>query len=69
MRIKSKKGWIARDFVIAGLLFSAILGAFLGFFIILISTFDFKFNEIAGIFMIDASIIAVSIIIVAVLKR
>ena len=39
-----------------------LLGVFLGFFIILISAFAFKFNEIAGIFMIDASVIFVNLI-------
>ena len=32
MRIKTKKGWIARDFVIAGLLFSAIITFFALYF-------------------------------------
>lgn len=39
-----------------------LLGVFMAFFIILISSFAFKFNEIAGIFMINASIIFVNII-------
>ena len=37
-------------------------GLFLGWFIILISCFAFKFNEIAGIFMVNIAIIGVNMI-------
>lgn len=39
-----------------------MLGVILAWFLILISTFAFKFNEIAGIFMINATVIFVNII-------
>jgi hypothetical protein len=39
-----------------------LLGVFMAFFIIFIASFAFKFNEIAGIFMINAAIIFVNII-------
>ena len=39
-----------------------LLGVFMAFFIIFISSFAFKFNEIAGIFMINAAIIFVNLI-------
>ncbi len=45
--------------------FSAVagfLGVLLAWFLILISSFAFKFNEIAGIFMINATVIFVNII-------
>ena len=38
------------------------LGLFLGWFVILLSCFAFKFNEIAGIFMINVAVIGVNII-------
>ncbi len=52
-----------RNFVIET--FSSIaglLGVFLAWFLILIASFAFKFNEIAGIFMINATIIFVNLI-------
>ncbi len=39
-----------------------LYGVFLAFFLILIASFAFKFNEIAGIFMINATVIFVNII-------
>ena len=39
-----------------------LTGVFLAFFLILISAFAFKFNEIAGIFMVNATVIFVNII-------
>lgn len=41
---------------------AGLLGVLLGWFIILIAAFAFKFNEIAGIFMINAAIIFVNLI-------
>ncbi len=38
------------------------LGLFLGWFVILISCFAFKFNEIAGIFMVNVAVIGVNLI-------
>lgn len=41
---------------------SGLLGLFLGFFIILICAFFFKFNEIAGILMVNVGVIFVNLI-------
>ena len=41
---------------------AGLLGVLLGWFVILISAFAFKFNEIAGIFMINITVIFVNII-------
>jgi hypothetical protein len=41
---------------------AGLLGVFLAWFLILISSFAFKFNEIAGIIMVNATIIFVNLI-------
>lgn len=41
---------------------AGLLGVFLAWFLIVIASFAFKFNEIAGIFMINATIIFVNLI-------
>lgn len=41
---------------------AGLLGVFLAFFIILVSAFAFKFNEIAGIVLVNLSVIMVNII-------